>query len=145
MSGTSKCDSYPIHSESLRICVRVFGPVGTSPTDRLIFFLKEKEAPSPSARVCSSLFQLRRARFLSARWTTLPSLSLITTTRVILYARVVRFMGREKKLTVHPKTEASFFRSVNCSGGVGSVWGVKFGYDLIRLSSSALLRSTLIP
>ena len=51
--------------------------------------------------------------------------------------------GEKKKLTVHPKTEASFFRSVNCSGGVGSVWGVKFGYDLIRLSSSALDFDTL--
>ena len=55
------------------------------------------------------------------------------------------FYGERKKnsQSTPPKTEASFFRSVNCSGGVGSVWGVKFGYDLIRRSSSALDFDTL--
>ena len=78
----------------------------------LIFFLKEKEAP-PSAFVCSSLFGLRRARLLSARWTTLPSLfnnnnALFS---FLCYVRFVLLWRRNSQ--IHPKQRLPFL-SVNC-------------------------------
>ena len=69
-----------------------------------------------------------------------PPVSLFNNNNALFCVCVLSVLWGEKALTVHPKTEASF-RSVNCSG-VGSVW-VKFGYDLIRLSSSALDFDTL--
>ncbi len=54
--------------------------------------------------VCSSLFQLRRARVLSARWTTLPSLSLslITTTRYSRFRCYVRFVYEARRNSHNP-------------------------------------------
>ena len=71
-----------------------------------------------------------------------PPVSLFNNNNALFCVCVLSVLWGEKALTVHPKTEASF-RSVNCSGVGPSVWGVKFGYDLIRLASSALDFDTL--
>ena len=106
-------------------------------------FLSQRKRGTFSLCACVLLPVSAAPRQIPLRSMDDPPVSLFKNDNALFRTCVLSVLWGEKELfTVHPKTEASF-RSVNCSGGVGSVWGVKFGYDLIRLASSALDFDTL--